>query len=322
MTDLLSWDDVRVFLAVAQELSFTRAAQRLHTAQPALSRRVARMEARLKVRLLDRNSRRVTLTPAGRSLLAHAKTMAAAFDAACVEFTASGGSAPTQRLRVGLEWPLGVPALIEGLSQDGRIEVQHTVGGSAKHLDMLGSGGLDAVQGFVLPRVACAALATWPAQTIVHEPVWVQLPAAHPLAGRVSVGLVELTDQDWVSRPEHDPYWHFLLDTCERAGFAPRIVHTSDNSVVLADYVEDGCVALGVPADPPRRAVTAVPLDDHITRRSFLAWNPATVPHAHAHAMTATFRRHYRAQIQAGMPRYWDWITTHPELFAELDPAR
>lgn len=65
----LSLRDIRAFIAVAQTASFTRAAQRLHLSQPALSVQIRRLEATIGVRLLDRNSRNVALTPTGRALL-------------------------------------------------------------------------------------------------------------------------------------------------------------------------------------------------------------------------------------------------------------
>ncbi|MFE2916080.1 LysR family transcriptional regulator [Kitasatospora indigofera] len=65
----LDWGDLTAFRAVAEELSFTRAAARLRLSQPALSQRVRRLEKELGARLLQRTTRTVTLTPAGRALV-------------------------------------------------------------------------------------------------------------------------------------------------------------------------------------------------------------------------------------------------------------
>ncbi|MEM8905338.1 MAG: LysR family transcriptional regulator [Actinomycetota bacterium] len=73
--------DLRYFVAVAEELHFTRAAERLFVSQPALSRQIAKLEADLRVRLLDRDRRTVALTPAGAALLAEARELLAAWDA-------------------------------------------------------------------------------------------------------------------------------------------------------------------------------------------------------------------------------------------------
>jgi DNA-binding transcriptional LysR family regulator len=65
--------ELRYFVAVAEELSFTNAARRLHVAQPSLSGAVRQLETRVGVTLLHRTTRKVDLTPAGRTLLAHAR---------------------------------------------------------------------------------------------------------------------------------------------------------------------------------------------------------------------------------------------------------
>jgi DNA-binding transcriptional LysR family regulator len=75
---------LRYFLAVAEELNFTRAAERLHIAQQPLSAAIARLERQLDVRLLDRTTRRVTLTEAGTALLDPARAALLAADAAVV----------------------------------------------------------------------------------------------------------------------------------------------------------------------------------------------------------------------------------------------
>jgi DNA-binding transcriptional LysR family regulator len=81
MPDDLEIRLLRYFVTVAEELHFSRAAQRLFVAQQALSRDIRRLEDRLGVRLLDRTTRRVTLTPAGGTLLTRARELLAHFDA-------------------------------------------------------------------------------------------------------------------------------------------------------------------------------------------------------------------------------------------------
>src|SRR4051794_20035734 len=92
---------LRAFVAVAEELSFTRAAERLFVAQQALSSQVQQLEGRLGVRLFERTTRRVGLTEAGERLLPHAVATLAALDAGMGELEASL-RAQRGRLRVGL----------------------------------------------------------------------------------------------------------------------------------------------------------------------------------------------------------------------------
>jgi len=98
---------LRHFVAVAEELHFTRAAQRLFVAQQALSRHIQRLEGQVGVRLLDRTTREVTLTPAGRTLLTRARELLALHDATLLELR--GERRP---LTVDVVGPGLTPALI------------------------------------------------------------------------------------------------------------------------------------------------------------------------------------------------------------------
>jgi DNA-binding transcriptional LysR family regulator len=91
--------ELRYFVAVAEELNFTRAAERLHVSQPSLSAAVRQLETRVGVTLFDRTTRRVDLTPAGRTLLAHAR---AVLDASSSLDGALREHRHRSRLRVGI----------------------------------------------------------------------------------------------------------------------------------------------------------------------------------------------------------------------------
>jgi DNA-binding transcriptional LysR family regulator len=100
---------LRAFVVVAEELNFTRAAQRLFLAQQALSSQVAQLEARLGVKLFERTTRRVTLTAAGERFLEPARSALAALDAGTAEL------ARTATLRVGMSATAGVPLVGEAI---------------------------------------------------------------------------------------------------------------------------------------------------------------------------------------------------------------
>src|SRR4051795_5682508 len=92
---------LRAFVAVAEELNFTRAAQRLHLAQQALSAQIQQLETRVGERLFDRTTRSVALTEAGERLLPHARAVLAALDAGLGELETARRAAPATP-RVGL----------------------------------------------------------------------------------------------------------------------------------------------------------------------------------------------------------------------------
>src|SRR3982751_859397 len=92
---------LRTFVAVAEELNFTRAAERLHLAQQAVSRSVAQLERELGVELLERTTREVALTAAGAALLSDGRDVVASADAAFERASAVGrGTAGTVRIGV------------------------------------------------------------------------------------------------------------------------------------------------------------------------------------------------------------------------------
>jgi DNA-binding transcriptional LysR family regulator len=91
--------ELRYFVAVAEELSFTHAAHRLHVSQPSLSAAVRQLETRVGVTLLHRTTRKVELTPAGRTLLAHAREVLEASSSLDGALRAHRGGG---RIRVGI----------------------------------------------------------------------------------------------------------------------------------------------------------------------------------------------------------------------------
>lgn len=98
--------DLRYFVAVAEELHFTRAAQRLFVSQPALSRQIAKLEDDLRVQLLSRDRRRVTLTPAGAALLDRARDLLSEWDAARTA-VADAAARAAAILRIGVQTSVG-----------------------------------------------------------------------------------------------------------------------------------------------------------------------------------------------------------------------
>jgi DNA-binding transcriptional LysR family regulator len=177
---------LRYFVAIAEERSFTRAAERLWVAQPGLSAQTRRLEAELGVRLFERHSRGVDLTEAGTLFLERARaTLAAADAASSIGSDLKGGVAGT--LRLGLATPArwkGTAALLERFARD-RDGVELTVlegyGGTLWH--DLREGRLDAViapSSFESPDLRTLTLGTEPWVVLVSE--------GHRLGGR---GLVE-----------------------------------------------------------------------------------------------------------------------------------
>lgn len=189
---------LRYFVAVAEELNFTRAAERLHIAQQALSSQVQRLEQRLGVQLLIRDTHHTELTPAGRTLLEEGRrAIDQAARAADLTVLAAEGKAGT--LRVAFKAHMTAhfaPALVAnmrarlpGIRLD--LVAAYTLG---EELELLRARDVDAI--FAWLPLGDDELA---AETIREEPRVVALPPSHPLAKRTSIDVEELADDPVVA---------------------------------------------------------------------------------------------------------------------------
>ena len=190
------------FVAVAEELSFTRASRRLHVVQSGVSSAIQGLERELGATLFDRNRHRVTLTEAGLALLPEARaTLAAAQAAADAVAEAAAGLRGT--LSIGTMISTGsidVPALL------GRFHEQHPAvlvrlrvmpGGSADLAREVASGGLDLAL-LSLPGDAPPGLTVRP---LAQEPLTLICAAKHPLANAEAVRLDALANETFVDFP-------------------------------------------------------------------------------------------------------------------------
>jgi DNA-binding transcriptional LysR family regulator len=196
---------LRYFLAVTEELNFTRAARRLSVAQQTLSEGIVQLEAILGLRLFERTTRPVQLTDAGVGWLPYARE---ALDAAERAHDAAGHLRKgfTARLRVGLAataaFPL-TPKLLEA------FRARHPqVALSTRHFDFSDpTGGLltgETDIAIVRPPFNADGLELL---VIASEPRYVALANQHPLAQRTSVSFEEIADEPWIEVDESDPVW-------------------------------------------------------------------------------------------------------------------
>ncbi len=186
---------LRYFVAVAEELHFTRAAERLYIAQPALSEQVRRLEAELGVELLRRTTRKVELTPAGEEFLARARRILAEADEALAD-ASRAARGETGRLRVSTGATAGVeqvPRVLRAF-RDARPEVHVDLRQISweDHSGGLRDGSVDAA--FVWLPFEHDGLAF---ATLHEEPRVAALEAAHPLAAEAELRIAQLVDEPW-----------------------------------------------------------------------------------------------------------------------------
>jgi DNA-binding transcriptional LysR family regulator len=267
--------DLRYFVAVAEELNFTRAARRLHLSQPALSKQIQSLEAALHAQLLQRTRRDVKLTEAGKALLASTRSLLDSWD--CTTSAVAEAAARDARvLRVGTLTSIGralYPGVVDqfGMRQPGwRVELRSFGWGDP-------TAGLR-------DRVTDAAFLWLPidADDIVHEILVTErrviaLSTKHPFAGRSSVAFADIADEPLLALPESaGPLRDFWVANDQRAGQPARIaaeVTTADETYeIVASGAAAHLMAEGNAIIYARPGITWVPVDGLEPAHLAIAW--------------------------------------------------
>jgi DNA-binding transcriptional LysR family regulator len=239
---------LRYFVAVAEERHFGRAAERLHIAQPPLSQQIRRLEAELGAPLLHRTTRRVELAPAGEVLLARARDILAAVDAA-TEDARRAARGEFGRLAIGFTGSATyalLPALADALREALPGVVLELRGEllTPAQVEGLLDGSLDL--GLLRPPVRDHSLEV---EILRREPLVAVLPATHRLAAAPAVPLEQLEEEPFVMYPSHfrSVLHDAVEDTCAAHGFHPRVALEVSETATLVSFVAAG---LGVSLVP------------------------------------------------------------------------
>jgi DNA-binding transcriptional LysR family regulator len=275
------------FVAVVDEAHFTRAAERLRIAQPAVSQQIQRLEAELGERLLDRDRRTVSLTSAGEALLPYARAALAQVEHGRQAVAALRGLV-TGQLRIGLVMPLPDRRVVRAIGAFGRtypgIELMVAEDETDALLDGLATGRLHvAFLGLGPGQDPPASLQTI---LVAREPAVLAIHPQHPLASRGSVRLRALRDEPVVTLTRASRLRTVLETACREAGFAPRIVAETSDFDIMVQLVAEGVGVALMPRSGPEEAgdvATIAVTHPSIDRRIILAWRPgATAPAARA----------------------------------------
>jgi DNA-binding transcriptional LysR family regulator len=238
---------LRYFVAVAEELHFGRAAQRLFMAQPPLSQQIQQLEKEIGVILFARTNRRVQLTPAGDVFLAETRAILARVDAAVLR---------TQRTGRGEVGWLGV-GFVASSTYDVLPDILRTFRErypdvELELVEMLGNEQETALRerrihvGFSrLPSLS---------EGMVHEPVVEEdlilaVPASHPLAKHTEILLADLSQEPFVLFPHlaQSSYAAYMIRICQEAGFSPRVVQETGEMQTAVSLVAAGIGVAIVP---------------------------------------------------------------------------
>lgn len=210
------------FVAVAEELHFGRAAQRLHMSQPPLSRRISNLERELGVRLFDRTNRRVSLTSDGRLLLPQARAAIAAFERVSAGLRGSVRSR-SRHVRIGFVPETSRGVVVAAVKQMEELGIQAEVmeATTAEQHERLLAGELDV--GVMLRPYANRGLSS---TAPLRRALGALLAADDPLSSRTELELAELSGRKLMMFPRSmaPGYYDEILATCRAHGFSPTEV--------------------------------------------------------------------------------------------------
>jgi LysR family transcriptional regulator, transcription activator of glutamate synthase operon len=221
---------LRYLVALADEQHFTRAAAREHIAQPALSQQIRKLEQEVGLALVERTTRRVTVTEAGRALVARARRILAEVDAASAEMQAFTG-VRTGHVMVGTMHTMGPVDVSLALAvfhqRHPGVELTVREESSEEMAEMLRDDVLDLAFLSVTERMESHGLRL---QQLVLEELVVILPHEHPLAGHRAVRMAELAQEQFISYREGARLRELLEFAGRTAGFEPEVRLESNES--------------------------------------------------------------------------------------------
>ena len=281
---------IRYVVAVAEELSFTRAAERCFVVQSALSHRIKALESELGVTLFARSSRRVALTPAGEAFLPAARASLAAAERAATDAAAAAGRV-RGTLTIGViptVTALDLPAVLADFHRDHpAVRIRLQTGDSKVFMAAIGTGDVDiAVLG--MPASDPPTGVAW--RELSREDLVAVVPDDHRLAGRPRVGPAELADETFVDFPTGTPGRTQSDRAFRAAGLHRDVPFEVTSTDLILDLVRSGlAVALLAPGIVAAGdGLRTVPITDGPSRIQYVAWsdfNPSPAARAFLAAM-------------------------------------
>ncbi|MGI8501830.1 MAG: LysR substrate-binding domain-containing protein [Hassallia sp.] len=269
---------LRYFIAVAEELNFTRAAERLHIAQPPLSQQIQALEAELGVQLFERKKRPLELTAAGQVLLTEARLVFGTVERAIIS-TKRASRGEIGRLVVGANSSIANSVLPDILrvfrSRFADVELVLRELTSKQQIQELLSRQIDV--GFDrLPNENenDPDLSFLP---ILQESLVIALPEQHPLAVQSQIPLKALANEPFVlPPPDLVPSYSQIITLCQQVGFTPKVVQQATWMITVLSLVAGGVGVALLPANAQnlvRKGVVYREIQgENLTRQLAVIW--------------------------------------------------
>jgi DNA-binding transcriptional LysR family regulator len=238
---------LRYFVTLSEELHFGRAASRETIVQSALSQQLQRLERELGVRLLERTTHHVQLTPAGSAFVVEARQILAHVDRAAVAAQRAAGSAPTLRVGIVDASYDSMPQILRGVRERyPDVEIHEVEVGVPQQFSMLVGGRLDVGLG----RASLAPVEV-AAELLRLDPLGVLVPGGHRLAALPGVPVATLAREPLLLAEERraPEFNQFVVELCRSVGFTPTVYRGSVDSLRAAvDLVGQGRCIVCAPA--------------------------------------------------------------------------
>jgi DNA-binding transcriptional LysR family regulator len=266
-----------LFLAVAEEKHFGRAAQRLGMSQPPLTEQIQVLEQSLKVRLFERSRRGTQLTAAGAAILPAVRKFADQMERLelAVQEALAGHAGLLTIGAISAAMLDVLPPVLERLkAQRPGLSVSVREIDSADAVPALESGDID----LAFARLEGELGATIRVLPLAEDRIGVALPRTHPLAASTRVRLGALAEEQMVmfSRHVSPVYFDSLVAACQASGFSPRILHEVRSVASQLAFVGCGQGIALVPSALKKAApenVVIRPLKEDLTVATAMAWN-------------------------------------------------
>lgn len=279
---------LRYFVAVAEELNFSRAAERLHIAQPPLSQQIRSLENELGVQLISRNERPIRLTEAGLALFEQAGSLLSRLDeiVASVQRIGKGQTGSIRVSFVGSATYDFLPQIFRRFREEyPNVELGLLEMGAMPQIEKLRHREIDV--GFMRTSVEDEAFQTL---ALLEEPLMVALPEAHPLAAKTRVKLSGLKGEPFIGFPAATAFGGYLLKVCREAGFIPNVVQETVEIQTAISLVSAGV------------GLTLAPASLQKVGRSGVIYKPIAAPVPKS-TLYAVYRRDNKSSVTAAFLR-------------------
>lgn len=267
------------FNVVAREQHMTKAANKLHITQPALSAAINHIENEVGYKMFDRIGRQIILNENGRIFLEHTKVILDSYYEA-LSSLAEINSVQSKTLSLAVTGIEAPQPIIQGFrEQHPDINIKQFLIHTDELASMFSQNSLDFVFSSILPENPAADSCL-----ILDEQLMIVLPSSHPLAQREGIYLSEVKQEPFIAMPQKTAFRHLTDDVCRQAGFSPNTILEVYSSQ-LTDFVEHGnavtiIASFSMPKHASKGQFKILPLLDPFCKyKIYLLWKKRNTPH-------------------------------------------